>query len=837
MRNLSYQEARSRSRLLKVGEYRAELDLRGPGETFLSRTRIAFSCRRPGAGSFVECAAVRVDRIVLNGVQLPVDQVFGGDRIRLDELAEDNVLEVEAVYPYTSDGQGLQRFTDPVDAGVYVYSYAQAHDAHRFLACFDQPDLKASFRLSVRAPGDWTVLGMTPGHRSESGSWDFEPTEPLSTYLFAVAAGNFHEVRGEVGGIPAGLYARRSIAARLDADAADVLVTASACLSSFSDLFGMPYPFRKYDHVFVPEFNVIGMENPGLVMLREECLLDATATYEERQTRAVVLAHEMAHMWFGNLVTPRWWDDLWLNEGFAELLAFLVVAEATEFTSAWTAFCAGRKEWGHACERLPSVHAVVPEIRGTAGVMLHLDGITYAKGAAVLRQLMARLGRVPFLAGVRAVLRRHAYANVSLPDLLAALEEAADEDLEDWTDDWLYTPGVNTLRTVVEETPEGTAGRVAIEQEAPRSHPLERAHTLQVGVYDEEGVDLVKRDRLHVEVSGKRTELPELGGHRRPALLLVNETDEAWATVRLDPVSTATLLRSLGRLEDPTARAVAWQVLWHMTRDAELPVQRFLDASRAALETETDPALAGAAVDRLRQAVDRLGSPLLREERLRRLGPWYAGLARRQDDPCRPVFEAAVVECATTERELADLADRLAAGAGADGTAEDRQAARWRIVTRLAAAGAFGRAEIMAEMARDTTPAGAAAAATALSARPLHAAKEEAFALLTRPGGTSVSLLEAHARGIFRPDQPALARTYASRAVDLLPTLWQRHDARGAARLSRLLLQDVHTGPDVVEQLDLVLGSEPDERLRWLLLDHRADLISVRETRAMDEPR
>ncbi|HVM26076.1 MAG TPA: aminopeptidase N, partial [Mycobacteriales bacterium] len=502
MRNLTRTEAAERAALLDVASYDVHLDLRPTAEQahFGSTVEVRFTCRSPGATTFVELDG-EPRRVELNG---RVVEHRGGNRIALVDLQADNVLRVEARCATSRSGEGLHRFVDPADGAVYLYAQAFLDDAQRMLACFDQPDLKAVFRLTVDAPQDWTVIGNTRGQR-DGGRWTFAPTEPISTYLFTVAAGPYagvqrwHGTPGD-GGVELGLWCRRSLAEHLltQTETAELFGVTAAALTLQQELFGRAYPFGdSYDQLFVPEFNAGAMENPGAVTFSEQFVFRARVTEGQRRRRAMVVAHELSHMWFGNLVTLRWWDDVWLNESFAELMGFLTVDRATAFRDTWVDFCTSRKAWGYRADGLPTTHPVAGTATDTRSALLDFDGISYAKGASVLRQLMATIGEDAFFAGVRAHLARHAFGNATFADLLSAFERSAGRDLQDWAQRWLRTPGTSTLRVV-----DGV-----LRQEPPADHPVLREHRLGVGLYDRDGGRLVLRKRLDVTVDGESVPL------------------------------------------------------------------------------------------------------------------------------------------------------------------------------------------------------------------------------------------------------------------------------------------------------------------------------------------
>ena len=549
--NLTRDEAATRSALITVASYQVDLDLTGSDTTFSSVSVVRFGCATPGSSTFINLTAPAVREITLNDTPVSLD-AFDGDRITLTGLAANNVLRVAADCAYSRSGEGLHRFTDPADGRVYLYSDLETFDAHRVYACFDQPDMKASYELAVTARADWLVVSnMAPESTIPAGSapdggalrWHFPPTPVMPTYITAVAAGPYHVVRDEHDGIPLGVYCRRSLAEYLDAD--EILEVTRQGFDFYHHSFGIKYPFGKYDQLFVPEFKEGAMENAGCVTFVEAYIFRSRVTDFAREARAETILHEMAHMWFGNLVTMRWWDDLWLNESFATWAGTLAQAEATRWTSAWTTFAQLYKAWAYRQDQLPSTHPIAADIPDIAAVEVNFDGITYAKGASVLKQLVAYVGRENFLDGVRKYFAAHAWGNATLADLLAALEQTSGRDLAAWSAEWLQTAGVNTLRPSYSLDADGRFTEFTVEQEASATHPVLRSHRIAIGLYDRTPGDearLVRRQRVEIDVAGPRTAVPELVGQPRPNLVLVNDDDLTYAKIRLDEHSLRTLV-------------------------------------------------------------------------------------------------------------------------------------------------------------------------------------------------------------------------------------------------------------------------------------------------------
>ncbi|MEU9386768.1 aminopeptidase N, partial [Streptomyces sp. NPDC048279] len=588
--NLSRDEARERAALLSVESYDVSLDVRsalgeGQGEprTFRSVTTIRFRCSEPGASSFADLIAPSVTAVTLNGKDLDPGEVFDGTRIALEALAAENELVVDAQCAYSRTGEGLHRFVDPEDGEVYLYTQYEPADSRRVFANFEQPDLKAPFRFEVRAPEEWTVWSNGAGELAD-GVWRFAETKPISTYITCVVAGPYHYVTdhytrtlpdGTALEIPLGAMCRKGLAPYFDAD--DVFLVTKQGLDFFHDHFDYPYPFGKYDQAFVPEYNLGAMENPGLVTFREEYIFRGKVTQASYEARANVILHEMAHMWFGDLVTMVWWDDLWLKESFADFMGTFANVGATRFTNAWTTFANRRKAWAYRADQLPSTHPITADIRDLQDAKLNFDGITYAKGASVLKQLVAYVGQDAFLEGARRYFKRNAYGNTRLADLLSVLEETSGRDMSAWAGKWLQTAGVNALTPQVLLAADGRIAELAVVQEAAESHPELRPHRVAIGLYRRTaGGALERYARAETDVDGPRTVIADLAGAEAPELVLVNDDDLTYCKIRFDDTSLATLRDHLGDLTDPLARALCWSALWNLTRDALLPARDFV---------------------------------------------------------------------------------------------------------------------------------------------------------------------------------------------------------------------------------------------------------------------
>ena len=678
--NLTRTDAAARAELLAVQSYDLQLDVTDgdghPGErTFRSVTTVEFTARQAGAETFIDLVADTVHSATLNGAELDVSSYTEDGGLPLPGLAEQNTLVVTADCRYSNSGEGLHRFEDPEDGQVYLYTQFEPADAKRMFACFDQPDLKATFTMHVVAPFDWQVVSNTGGRTIEAGPAGsqlahFEPTKRISTYLVALIAGPYAKVTDSHEGIPLGLYCRASLAKHLDAD--ELFRVTKQGFDFYHRVFDYPYPFDKYDQLFVPEFNAGAMENAGAVTFLEDYVFRSKVSRARYERRAETILHELGHMWFGDLVTMRWWDDLWLNESFATYISTLCQAEATEYTTAWTTFANTEKAWAYAQDQLPSTHPIAADIPDVAAVEVNFDGITYAKGASVLKQLVAYVGRDEFLAGVRRYFRKHEFGNTTLADLLAPLEESSGRDLTEWVEQWLRTSQVNTLRPVFELTNDGRYKSFAIEQTAVTEHPVLRNHRLAVGLYSEGPGGLTRSDRVELDVAGARTEVPELVGHPAADLVLVNDDDLTYAKLRLDERSLGTLRTRIGAMPDPLARALCWSAAWDMTRDAELPAREWVQLVLAGVDAETEISVVQALLARVQTALSLLRRPDLGADRV--VGPGRPRHDRAGGGAGGQRHAAAVVTHAGqrrahggARRRAARAARRLPHGAGPGG--------------------------------------------------------------------------------------------------------------------------------------------------------------------------
>jgi aminopeptidase N len=774
--NLTREEARDRGQLLSVESYLVELDLTGPETTFESVSTIRFGCARPGASTFAELTAPAVTEITLNGAAVDLS-AFDGDRIALAGLAGRNELRVVATCTYSRTGEGLHRFADPADGGIYMYSDLETYAAHRIYACFDQPDLKATFEFSVTGREDWKVISNSaPGVTAEpagpgAARWHFPPTPRMSTYITAIAAGPYYQVTSEHDGIPLGVFCRQSLSGYLDDD--EIFEITRQGFDYYHQAFGVRYPFGKYDQLFVPEYNSGAMENAGCVTFLEDYIFRSRVTDSERENRAQTILHEMAHMWFGDLVTMQWWDDLWLNESFASWAEMVSSVEATRWTGGWTSFAQAYKAWAYRQDQLPSTHPIAADIPDIEAVEVNFDGITYAKGASVLKQLVAWVGRDHFLAGVRDYFGKYAWGNATLGDLLASLEQESGRDLTAWSRSWLETAGVNTLRPAYDLAPDGTFTSFEVHQDAPATHPELRPHRIAIGLYDRTGAGITRRHRVELDVTGAITSVPELTGHARPDLILVNDDDLTYAKIRLDSHSLQTVIGSIGDISDSLASALCWAAAWDMTRDAELSTRDFLALVKAGLPSITQMPVLERVLSMTSSAVRRYADPAARAGAVTDLDETLRGwlLTAAPGSDHQLAYAQALAGVATSAASLELLSALLDGSRSVDGLTVDTEL-RWQFLQRLVSRGAAGPADIEAQLATDRTDAGERHAQSCLAAIPDAAAKAAAWDRITDPSVPNATF-RAALRGFTDLDQDELLAPYAARFFDALPLVWQ----------------------------------------------------------------
>jgi aminopeptidase N len=854
-------ETAVRGCLLRVESYDIELDLTRGSEVFGSVSVISFTATEPGASSYVDLIADTIHEVTLNGT--PVDPSPG--RITLTGLADRNVLRVRCDCAYSSEGTGLHRSVDSVDGKVYLFTHLEPASARRVFACFEQPDLKAAFTFRVIAPAHWTVLSnsalsnsalsdsalsnsaLSDSALSDSGTpepagpgvaiWNFAPTPPISTYITAVVAGDYHLIRdshttatGQV--IPLGLACRDSLASYLDPQ--EIFTITRQGIDFYVDLFGASYPFTKYDQVFVPDFGG-AMENVGCVTISEQFLFRSKATDHMHEVRALIMLHEMAHMWFGDLVTMKWWDDLWLKESFAEYCATLATAEATRFTEAWTTFANDRKTWGYHEDQLPSTHPVAANVLTLTEAVANFDGISYAKGASVLKQLAAYLGREHFVAGIRAYITEHAWSNATLTDLLQALAASSGKSLADWSKAWLETAGPNTLRSDFVVGPDGTFTSFAVRQEASPLHPTLRPHHIAIGLYDRVGAALTRAGGVEVDVHGVRTEVPALTGVAQPDLILLNDGDLSYALVRFDPRSLATLTESIGGFADSLPRAICWSTAIDMVQQAEMSLPAFTRLLVNGMGAEPSASVLQVLHRLTGRIFGAMADPAWVRDGRQQLAAVASTLLRSAEPGSDHQLAWALFFARNST--TADQLDLAAALLGGDteigGLAVDTEL-RWTLLARLAATGRAGDADVDAELERDPTDDGRRQAAACRAAIPDAEHKAMAWALLTGAEELDARRATAIAHGFVQPEHAELLAPYAERYLEILPELWATRNELVRMTLGYLLFPYPAASPELLRRLNAFLaGPGHDPGLLRVVIEGRDIIERALRSRAL----
>ncbi|WP_427007273.1 aminopeptidase N [Pseudarthrobacter sp. H2] len=848
--NLTRAEARERAAVIAVQSYEVSLDLTRGEKVFGSTTAVKFTAK-PGSSTFIDAVTHAVRSVTLNGRELDPAEVSDGIRIQLPGLAADNELLVVAEAPYMNTGEGLHRFVDPVDNEVYLYTQFEVPDSRRVFAVFEQPDLKASFSFTVTAPSHWDVVstsptpvpvGTLPGTDGAARSvWEFAPTPRISSYVTALIAGPYQCVRSEVTSAagtvtPLGVFARKSLMQYLDAE--NIFELTRQGFGFYEAQFGCPYPFEKYDQLFVPEFNAGAMENAGAVTIMEGYVFRGKVTDAQVERRAITVLHELAHMWFGDLVTMRWWNDLWLNESFAEYMSHLAAVENTRFDHAWTTFASVEKSWAYRQDQLPTTHPIFAEINNLQDVEVNFDGITYAKGASVLRQLVAWVGPDEFMAGVREYFRKHAWQNTELGDLMAELEKASGRDLDKWGRLWLETAGVNTLQPELSVGADGLIDSFAILQTATEDQPTIRPHRLAVGFYNLDGAGKLERvHREELDVDGERTLVPALAGRPRPDLVLLNDDDLAYAKVRLDPASLATATAHLKDFTRSLPRTLVWGSAWDAARDGESPARGYVDLILANIAEESDSSVI---MVQLRQLATTLNFYVAEEHKeativaaADRLWELASGVPAGSDAQLQFVKSHALL--ARSAGQLDTIAGLLDGSLVLDGLAVD-QDLRWELLASLVTGGRAAQEQIDAELEQDNTASGQNAAALATAAIPTPGAKAAAWDSIVAKGDLSNALQGSAVNGFTRVLDTALLEPYSGKYFDAVPGIMASRTHALAQQIIVGLYPAQLTTQETVDRTDAFLAALPEDStsLRRMMLENRDGVARALRARQAD---
>ena len=841
--NIKQVEAAERSTIVKTESYRIDLDLTTGAENFRVKTTVKFAGLKPGATTYIDCVGSKVISAKLNGVDF--DPKFDGETIYLPAIAAENILEIEHDGVYSNSGEGLHRFVDPADNEVYLYTQFETGDARRMYACFDQPDQKATFTISTITPKHWEVISNYGIESTKDVDIDrkfiqFAQSQVISTYVTAIVAGAYMSVHDEYKGektIPLGIYARKSFFKYVDAE--NIFEVTKQGFAYFEKTFGLAYPFGKYDQIAVAEYNWGAMENVGCVTFHEDVLIFRSKVTERNYvSRATTIHHEMAHMWFGDLVTMKWWEDLWLNESFAEWASYQSVSESTKYTEAWTEFNSLRKNWAYRVDQLTTTHPIATEMEDLDAVRTNFDGISYAKGASVLQQLVAHVGRDNFIKGLRLYFAKHAYGNTTLKDLIDQLEAASGRDLTPWVSTWLRTAGVNTLRPVIAVDGDSYKS-ISIKQEAP-SMPVGskelRPHRLHVGLFDIQGEKLSRRTSVELDIAGELTEVTALAGQKVADLVLINDKDQTYAKLRFDDRSIATMKSHLGKLDDSLARGLIWASLWDSCRDGELSTSDYITIALNALKTESDISIVSATYLQFETAIWAYANPSHRDAlRTQIADATAASLATATPGSDHQMqFARAFANNAITPAHFAKLKEIL--NGSENGLVIDAEI-RWYIFICGVKRGVFGPAEIAAESAKDNTAHGKQYTAYAHAAIPTKEAKAAAFTSVTTDN-LSNTIHSYMCRGFNENIHHELLAGFVDQYFDAILKVWETKGFEIAETTATLLFPSWVISEETVKKaqhwLD-VTGKDASNALRRAVTEGRDAMSRALKARLADK--
>ncbi|MBW3088066.1 aminopeptidase N [Bifidobacterium sp. 82T24] len=794
--NLTKTEAAERAAIIANAKYTVDLDLTKGAKTFGSVTTIEFDAEA-GSSTFLDLIADSVSSIVVNGESVDT-AAYDDSRIALADLKKRNTVVVKALCDYSTTGEGLHRSVDPSDGNVYLYTQFEVPDARRVYAVFDQPDIKATFDFTVTAPKSWDVISIgtvddvedvdvttEPGTLGDKPAetarrWTFATTPVMSSYLTALVAGPYASWHTEYANedgrtVPMGIYCRQALKDAMAKDVDYLFDITKKGFAFYDEQWQVPYPYAKYDQLFVPEYNAGAMENIGTVTIRDSYVFESKVTDALANRRVETILHELAHMWFGDLVTMKWWNDLWLNESFAEFMSTLATAEATDWPNDWATFCAGEKSWALRQDQLPTTHPIVAPINDLNDTYVNFDGITYAKGASVLKQLVFYVGREKFFQGIHNYLTAHSYGNATLADLLGELEKTSGRDLTAWSRQWLESAGITTIATELETADDGTITRLALKQTAPEDHPVLRVHRLAVGFYDvDDAGKVVRTKRIELDVDGETTEVAEAKGLKRPAFILVNDDDLTYTKIRLDEESLGFALRRLPDFTDALTRAVVWLGLWDMTRDGELPAEDFIDVSLRALASETESTTFRYALAQVSTSAHHYVAAPHRDKVLKQVseGLWRLANAAAPGSDNQFQLLKAYLGYGHDDAFAGNVHALLDGTLALPGLAIDNNL-RWSLVHALADHGLIDAAGIDAELARRDTTENREFAVGAKAAINTEEAKRRAWDQALHDDDLTNSQIEAVAYAFSGTDSRELADPYVDEYFGVIDWVWK----------------------------------------------------------------
>ena len=830
--NLTRAEAETRADLVAVDSYEIDLKLNADSETFFSKTKVIFSADE-GQSTFIDASAEEIHLIELNGEILPTSH-FSDHRIQLPALAKNNVLIVEGTFAYTNSGEGLHRFVDPVDGETYLYSQFEVPDSRRVFAVFEQPDLKATFQFNISAPNHWAVTSNSPTPEPEAlgngfSRWSFSPTPRISSYITAVIAGPYVSWSDSLTSssgkeIPLGVFCRKSLSEYMDADY--IFEKTKQGFDFYEKLFDYPYPFEKYDQLFVPEFNAGAMENAGAVTFVENYIFRSKVTDATRERRVVTILHELAHMWFGDLVTMKWWNDLWLNESFAEYASTLATVEATEWKGGWTTFSSLEKNWAYRQDQLPSTHPIVAEINDLEDVQVNFDGITYAKGASVLKQLVAYVGKDEFFDGIARYFKKHQFGNTVLADLLVELEATSGRDLSEWSKFWLETAGVNTISAELSLDESGTITNFELIQTAITEYPTIRPHRLGIGLYSGER-EITRDDYFELDIDSPRTRVDALIGKNHPGLILINDEDLAYAKVRLDKDSREFAIQNLSDFKDPLARSVIWTSVWDGARDAEIPITEFIELVLNNIHSETESTTLLTLIRQLTTSISLYLPASQRDSMSSEASARFIQLSEQVGAGSDLQFQLVkAVATLATKQQINWLKSVLDGSKEIAGLKLDTDL-RWEIIAGLATLGELDAEFLGQELERDNTANGQKAYALARAAIPDPENKAQMWSELVEEDEMSNAILESASRGFTRVSDASVLIPYVDKYLNSVEKIWESKSFSIAEYLLLNLYPIELANQDLRDKTAELLTKpsiQDKSALRRILIEHLANL-------------
>ncbi len=781
---LSETEAMRRSARVSDVAYTLNFKLSNE-EVFQGSTTIDLNLLDNSADLTVDLNSATINSLKINGKIVTPDYNQWFITIDKDDLKKgNNRFEIDYSRQHSTNGEGLHRFKDPVDGKVYLYSHFEPAAAQQMFPSFDQPDIKATYKLNVTAPKDWYVISAQPEtsitESDQNKRWDFPVTPKLSTYNFSMHAGPYKMWQDTTGKYPARLFARQSVAEQIHPDMWFKFTRQG--FEFFEQYFDIPYPFKKYDQVLVPDFLYGAMENAGAVTFDERSFLSrGSVSKGQQESLAQTILHEMAHQWFGNLVTMKWWNGLWLNESFAAYMHYLSTAEATEFDNAWRTFYIGRKQSAYSQDQMITTHPIEVPVPTTGNAFDNIDAITYAKGASVLRQLSFYLGQDVFRQGIRNYLKKYAYQNATLDDFVNSLAQAAGRDLSEFKQQWLYHAGVNSIEADY-QCDNGKISSFNIKQSAPSNHPILRQQHVNIALFNLTDGKLAFNKASPITYSGETTEVSALIGEQCPDMVYPNYQDWGFVKVNLDEKSFATIKSSINTVDDTLLRAMLWQSLSDSVSDGKLPMNDFIDVLMTHALNERDYTIMRQLSGKIRGTwyyLNLFGDEFkdYRHEKSKQFEAiaWQALEEFKDNSGFQRIWFGILRSVATNKASL----DKFAAMLKGDFNIPNltiNQDYRWSLVQMLSRYDYPGAAELIEqELQRDNSDSGQKQAIAAKAASPDPKVKAYWVAEFASDTPEYPFPLQRYAMGaLFPSNQGDLAEQYADQLIESLADIDKR---------------------------------------------------------------